>query len=113
MVLGCGESSRQKETAKALPLNASMQVSGAGVSITNNDAFTYPNPEILIQQGAMTFYKAHAPNIAPGETATVPFFDFVNTDNERFNYYTTRPERIILSCTVNGQERDAGWQTVR
>ncbi len=112
LVLGCG-SSQQTEKAKTLPLNASVRIDNTGIAITNNDPFAYPNPEVLIQQGALSFYKAHYPDIAPGQTVTVSFFDFVNTDNERFNYYTTKPGKIILSCTVNGQERVEGWETVR
>ncbi len=105
------DSHREAEKPSAPALNASIYMDGSGLSVTNDESYICSNSSAIIQQGALTFYTARYPDIPPHKTATVPFFNFVNTDNERFNYFTTKPEVIIFSCTINGQERTVGWRS--
>lgn len=105
------DSHRKQEKSSAPTLNASMYMDGSGLSIINNESYICSNASAIIQQGALTFYTTPYPDIPPHQVATVSFFNFVNTSNERFNYFTTKPQFIIFTCTINGQERSTGWRS--
>src|SRR5205823_3593349 len=73
-------SHRESDKSSAPTLNASMYMDGSGLSIINNESYICSNASAIIQQGALTFYTAHYPDIPPHQIAIVSFFDFVNTD---------------------------------
>lgn len=79
-----------------------------GLTVTNNDKFACAEPEAIIHDG-WGGYSARLPDIDPGETVTVSFFRFVNSDNERFDYLKKKPSMITMTCKVNGKVATVGW----
>jgi hypothetical protein len=57
--------------------------------------------------------RAGSPDIRSQKSVTVSFFNFTDTDGQRFNYSKEKPQRILLSCKVSGQEGLAGWEFSR
>lgn len=91
-----------------MTLKAQAKISGNTLTITNLDKFTYSKPNALIHQG-WGGYSATLQDIEPGKSVRVLLSSFTDTDNQRFNVYSTKVRTVTLECTVDGKKAYVGW----
>jgi hypothetical protein len=108
VVVGCGGTPTPEPDHVSLQATATLTASG--IAIRNSDGFAYIDVKVSILQGAFTFYRARGYRIEPGHMILIPYSAFVDENGTRFNYYTTRPQQVLLSCTAKGGKGIIGWQ---
>jgi hypothetical protein len=71
----------------------------AGLAVTNRDDFAYPRVTVFVKG----HYSAEAGDIAPGQTVTIPFDSFVNSEGQHFDISTMKPEAIRIRAWFDGK----------
>lgn len=98
------KSSMEKGLELKHPLKAKITYNNYSISITNteNVEWTGCTAELnnIINPSTDTF-GANVEDLSPGQTATIRWMDMVNFDNQKYNYYQTKPSSIDLECSVN------------
>ena len=93
-------------------LHAAVSFSGAQFVISNNDDFDWTEVKLEVNSHGFTSgYTLHATRIAALETYTVGAMQFANSDGERFNPFTHKPQTFSVWCdTPNGKgSYYGGW----
>jgi hypothetical protein len=70
-----------------------------GVAVTNRDPFAYPRATVFVKG----HYSAEAGDLAPGQTATIPFDSFVNSEGQHFDISTMKPDAIRIRAWIDGK----------
>lgn len=102
-VLACGGGT--PPTSTIADLNASIRFTGTQFVIENKGLEPWRNVELDLNGGAFTSgYLYRFDSLAAGETATVGAMQFANSDGQRFNPLTHKPQRLTVEAILpNGQ----------
>lgn len=84
-------------------LQAQVRNSATGITVTNGSPHDYEDVTVKINYGLTGEYSAKLKRIPAGATVTVPYFDFTNSSSERFNYSTTKVERVMVRARIGDQ----------
>lgn len=109
-----GSSARTERTApQTVDLNASVKFTGNQFVITNADSFTWSNCKLEVNSKVFSSgYKYEGATLRAGETYTIGAMQFANSDGERFNPFTHKPQSFSLYCdTPRGKGHYyGGWE---
>lgn len=93
---------RPSDYAPHSALNASVRQSPFGIAVTNGSAFDFEDVTVKINYGLWGGYSATRSRISAGGAVVIPYSDFTNSSDERFNYATTKPNRVMVGARVGG-----------
>ena len=90
------------------PLDASIYYGYPGIEINNNEDKNWTNCEVRLNYGLLGGGFVYTANkISAKKSVTVRWGELVKSDGTRFNYFTTEPTKLKISCLVDGATRTA------
>ena len=95
-------STRPRPTASPTPddidLNASVRFQDNIFIITNNDSFDWRNIRLTINGGVFKGYELKHGLIQSGAVYEVGSMQFADSDGQRFNPFTMKPQSFWIAC---------------
>ena len=89
-------------------LNATTQLTNAGLVVTNNDSADWRLCDVTIgsAENIDTAYEVSGWDIGfpAHQVTTIPWGNFTQDNGNRFNYYEREPQDIELDCSVNKEQ---------
>ena len=86
-------------------LNPDAGVTTVGVVATNNQTFTYPRFTITLNPKASNGgYSVGYGDLAPGQTATIPFSRFTDSDGKRFSIAGIKITQVRARAWPDGNQ---------
>jgi len=96
-----GGSSSTDTSSTVADLNAKVTLSGATLSVTNDDSFDWSEVKFeLNSQGLKSGYTYRVATVKAGQTVKLSLSDFTLGDGTRFNVLTTKPLNFGVWCKV-------------
>lgn len=91
------------------PLQATVTYASNGLFITNNDTVEWDSCDVTIGADSSNINQTYElggfnNTVAPHTTVRVPWENITKEDGTRFNYFTTQPQDLDVSCTVGKVE---------
>ena len=110
VVLYIVSSGARKETSKPkheeeIFLNASVKFDGEQFIVQNKDSYDWRNVKMEINSKLLSSgYSYNMPfAMTAGQTYTVGAMQFTKSDGERFNPFTHKPKKVVISGTIQGK----------
>lgn len=90
-------------------LRASVEFTGTQFMITNNDDFDWSNVTFTINPGYLGGgFSLWVSRVRSGQTYSVGAMQFTKGDGTRLNPFTTKPQKISISCDEGSW--GGGWK---
>jgi ribosomal protein S27E len=90
-------------SAGTVDLQATVRFTGTQFVIRNGDSFDWTGVKLEANPGLVSGgYVLNAGRMNSGETYTVGALRFANSDGERFNPFTHKPQKFSISCDTPG-----------
>ncbi len=103
MFSATSENNVNNSSPKEILLNARISKDNLTINIYNDDKVTWRNCLVRLNYD----YKAGY-NLKPGKNS-VPYENLTKNNGTRFNYYTTDPQSISITCEEPEASYYAGW----
>lgn len=80
-------------------LNFTIRFGSLGIQVINNDSINFFDCKLDLNPGLIrSGYTYQINSIGIGETIIILFSEFVKGDGSRFNFETTKPQKLFVSC---------------
>lgn len=89
-------------------LPAKVNFNGTQFAITNQGKVPWTNTKATVNSG----FTQQIGTVAPGRKVTVGAMTFATSDGTRFNPFQMKPQKFVLTATMNGKTAIyvGGWQ---
>lgn len=92
-----------KTASSTVDLHTTVRFTGTQIVIDNKDPFDWTDVKLEINPGLVSGgYALDVERMKAGETYTVGALQFANSDGERFNPFTHKPQKFTVSCNTPG-----------
>ena len=102
----------QTQDELSRPLNVTVRADNRAVYVTNPSSTELAQCTVVVgTDPTADNYVSDGFVVKAGQTVDVGWGNMANEENERFNYYTTKPDSVSIACTVGGTTNKDGSYT--
>ncbi len=102
----------QTQDELSRPLNVTVRADNNAVYITNPASTKLAQCDVTVgTDPTADNYISDGFVVNAGQTVDVGWGNMANEENQRFNYYTTKPDSVSIACTVGGTTNKDGSYT--